>query len=102
MKYKDQQQTKNNNKWLKRHGVNVKHIYVGTAELFQATKLATVTLQQCGPLLTNDQVKKFNKFLQTAGNGKLRQKITQAQCYQVMNTAKQAQRMAAKQRKVTK
>jgi hypothetical protein len=102
MNFKDQQQTKNSNKWLKRHGVNVAHIYVGTTELFQATMLATVTLKQCGPLLTKDQANKFNKFLQAAGNTKLRQRITQAQCYQVMNTAKQLKRLSAKQDKANK
>jgi hypothetical protein len=99
MNYKDQQHTKHTNKWLKRHGVNVKHIFVGTVELFQASKQVTMALTNCAHLLQRNQAKKLNKFLQAAGNGKLRQSITQAQCYQVMNTAKQAQRLAAKQLK---
>jgi hypothetical protein len=102
MNFKDQQQIKKTNQWFKNHGVNVAHIYVGTAELFQATKLATATLQQCGRLLTTDQAKTLNQFLKATRNYQQRQKITQAHCYQVMNTAKQAQRLAAKQRKATK
>lgn len=98
----DQQQTSKTNQWLKGNGVNVSHIYVGTAELFQATKLATATLQHCGPLLTKNQAKRLNQFLQATRNYPQRQKIAQAQCYRVMNMAKQAQRLAAKQRKAKK
>ena len=102
MNKRDQQQTRTANQWLNVNGVNVAHINVGTAELFQATKLATATLQQCGRLLTTDQAKKLIQFLKVTRNYQQRQKITQAHCYQVMNTAKQAQRLAAKQRKATK
>lgn len=99
MNYKDQQQTQQTNKWLKRHGVNVKHISMGTAQLFQATKLATMTLFNFAHLLTHSQIQTLKKFLQASKNQNQRQKITQAQCFQVMNTAKQAQRLASKQYK---
>lgn len=99
MNYQDQQQTKQTDQWLKRHGVNVAHIYVGTAELFQATKLATTTLKYHGRLLAHNQAHTLNNFLQATQNHKQRQKITQAHCLRVMNIAKQAQRLAAKQRK---
>lgn len=99
MNYKDQQQTQQTNKWLKSNGVNVKHISMGTAELFQATKLATMTLTDFAHLLTYSQIQTLKKFLQASKNQKLRQKITQTQCFQVMNTAKQAQRLASKQYK---
>ena len=102
MNKRDQQQTSRTNQWLKGNGVNVSHIYVGTAQVFQATTLATATLQQCGPLLTKHQAKRLNQFLQATRNYKQRQKITQAHCHQVMNTAKQAQRLAAKQLKANR
>ncbi len=100
MNYKDYQQRKKTDAWLKSNGVNVAHIYTGTAELFQATKLATTTLRDCGRLLNEDQIEKLNSFLQATHSPKKRAKITQGQCYSVMNIAKQAQRKAAKFRKL--
>ena len=47
----DIKQRKQTDKWLKQQGINVAHNYVGTAELFQATKLATTTLRDFGRLL---------------------------------------------------
>jgi aryl-phospho-beta-D-glucosidase BglC (GH1 family) len=91
--FKDTQQT---DKWLKQNGVNVAHIYVGTAELFQATKLATITLKDFGRLLVQNQAHTLNDFLKAARSGKTRTKITKGQCYTVMNIAKQAQRKSAK------
>lgn len=99
MNYQDQQQTQQTDQWLQRHGVKVAHIYVGTAELFQATKLATTTLKYHGRLLAHNQAHTLNNFLQATRHHRQRQKITQAHCLRVMNIAKQAQRLAAKQRK---
>ena len=95
----DSQQRQKTNNWLKTNGVNVAHIYVGTAELFQATKLATNTLREHGRLLGRNEANTLNNFLQTTRNFKQRIKITQGQCFKVMNIAKQAQRLCAKQKK---
>jgi hypothetical protein len=92
----DSQQRQKTNNWLKTNGVNVAHIYVGTAELFQATKLATITLREHGRLLGRNETNTLNNFLQTTRNFKQRNKITQGQCFKVMNIAKQAQRLFAK------
>jgi hypothetical protein len=99
MNAKDFQQTNQTNYWLKTNGVNVAHIYVGTAELFQATKLATNTLREHGRLLQHNQVNTLNNFLQATRNYKKRNKITQGQCFKIMNIAKQAQRLCAKLQK---
>ena len=96
MNAKDFQQTNQTNQWLKTNGVNIAHIYVGTAELFQATKLATNTLREHGRLLQHNQANTLNNFLQATGNYKKRNKITQGQCFKIMNIAKQAQRLCAK------
>lgn len=96
MNFKDIQHSKLTNNWLKQNGVNVAQIYVGTAELFQATKLATTTLRDYGRLLAHNQAHTLNNFLKAARSGKTRTKITQGQCYTVMNIAKQAQRKSAK------
>jgi hypothetical protein len=101
MNAKDFQQTNQTNQWLKTNGVNVAHIYVGTAELFQATKLATNTLREHGRLLQHNQANTLNNFLQATRNYKKRNKITQGQCFKKMNIAKQAQRLCAKLLKKT-
>ena len=95
----DFQQTQQTNRWLKSNGVNVAHIYVGTAELFQATKLATTTLREHGRLLGHNEANTLNSFLKATRNAEKRKKITQSQCYKVMNIAKKAQRLCAKHNK---
>ena len=96
MNFKDIQQRKQTDAWLATNGVNVAHIYAGTAELFQATKLATTTLKDWARLLEQTQVQTLNKFLMATRVVSKRGKITQGQCFRVMNIAKQAQRKSAK------
>ena len=96
MNFKDTQQRKQTDAWLAANGVNVAHIYAGTAELFQATKLATATLTDWGPLLEQTQAQTLNKFLMATRAVSKRKNITQGQCFKVMNIAKQAQRKSAK------
>ncbi len=81
--------------WLKSNGISANQIYVGTAELFQAQKLATNTLQNHVKLLEQNQAATLNNFLRAA-NGAKRSKITQGQCFKVLNITKQAQRKYAK------
>ena len=96
MNFKDTQQRKQTDAWLAANGVNVAHIYAGTAELFQATKLATATLKDWGSLLEQTQAQTLNQFLMATRVVNKRNNITQGQCFQVMNIAKQAQRKSAK------
>ena len=96
MKQKDIQHRNQTDHWLASNGINVAHIYAGTAELFQATKLATATLKDWGKLLEQNQAHTLNKFLQATHSTRTRNKITQGQCFKVMNIAKQAQRRSAK------
>ena len=56
MNFKDIQHINQTDDWLAMNGINVAHIYAGTAELFQATKLATATLKDWGRLLEQNQV----------------------------------------------
>ncbi len=92
MNYKDNKKT---DEWLAQNGIGINQIYVGTAELFQAQKLATNTLKDFGRLLEHNQAATLNNFLRTA-NSKNRNKITQGACFKVMNIAKQAIRKNAK------
>ena len=96
MNLKDLRQRNQTDCWLANNGINVAHIYAGTAELFQATKLATTTLKEWGKLLDEKQVQALNQFLKSTRSVKSRDKITQGQCFKVMNIAKQAQRKSAK------
>lgn len=96
MNYKDIQQRKQTDDWLAKNGVNVAHIYAGTTELFQATKLATATLKDWVWLLEQNQAHTLNQFLMATRKVSTRKKITQGQCFKVMNIAKQAQRKSAK------
>ena len=96
MNLKDLRQRNQADQWLAYNGINVAHIYAGTAELFQATKLATTTLKECGKLLEEMQVQALNQFLKSTRQVKSRDKITQGQCFRVMNIAKQVQRKSVK------
>jgi hypothetical protein len=102
MNRRDQIETQQADQWLKSNGVNVAHIYVGTEELFQATKLATITLRDYGRLLEQNQAHTLNNFLKATRSAKTRSKITQGQCYKVLNITKQAVKRAAKVRKAFK
>lgn len=102
MNFKDIAQRKQTDDWLEQQGINVAHIYAGTTELFQATKLATGTLKDWGQLLEQNQAHTLHQFLQATRSARTRERITQGQCFKVMNIAKQAQRKSAKLRKATK
>ena len=99
MNKRDYQQRHQTDKWLQQQGINVATIYVGTAELFQATKLATNTLRDMGEFVRSDEAAALNKFLQRTRNTQQRSKITQGQCWAVMNITKAVLRRAAKSRK---
>lgn len=90
---------KRTDKWFADNGINIKHIYAGTSEVFQAQKLATTTLKQHGKLVQHNQVAALNGFLKVAGMKNARSKITQGQCFKVMNIAKQIQRLYGKMNK---
>ncbi|WP_310644914.1 hypothetical protein [Limnohabitans sp.] len=94
-KFKNIKDTNKTNAWLKSKGIGINQIYVGTTELFQAQSLATTTLRNHGSLLEQNQAAVLNNFLRAARSSK-RDKITQAQCFKVLNITKQAQRKLAK------
>ena len=93
--FKNIKDTNKTNTWLKSKGIGINQIYVGTRELFQAQSLATTTLRNHGSLLEQNQAAVLNNFLRAARSSK-RDKITQAECFKVLNITKQAQRKLAK------
>ena len=97
--YKNQRDERKTDEWLAANGISNKAMHIGTAEVFQAQKLATNTLRVHPCLLEAAQIAKLNEFLRKACSPKNRQKITQASCYAVMNIAKQVQRRDAQRLK---
>lgn len=95
-KFKNLKDTERTNAWLKSNGIGVNQIYAGTAELFQAQKLATATLRDHGSLLEQNQAHVLHNFLRAANSGQKRLKITQGQCFKVLNITKQVLRKNAK------
>jgi len=94
--YKDAKDTRTADAWFAANGISTKSIYVGTTEVFQAQKLATNTLRTHGHALGQNEAQTLNNFLRISHSASKRTKITQAQCYRIMNIAKQAIRKAAK------
>ena len=92
--YKNIADRRKTDAWLKSNGVSINQIYVGSAEIFWAQKLATTTLKDHVQLLVQNQAAVLNNFLRAA-NGQQRIKITQAQCFKVLNITKQVQRKYA-------
>jgi hypothetical protein len=94
--YKDQRDTRKTDAWFAANGISTKAIYIGTAEVFQAQKLATNTLRNINGVLGPNEAHTLHNFLRATSTPQKCEKITQAQCYKVMNIAKQAQRMYSK------
>lgn len=93
--YNNIRDTATADKWLRSNGVQPGQIYIGVTELFQAQKLATWSLKNHGPLLVKDQILTLQNFLKAANSSK-RSKITQGQCFQVLNITKKVQRLYSK------
>jgi hypothetical protein len=97
--YQNKRDHQKTDAWFAANGISPKSLHIGTAEVFQAQKLATNTLRSHPSLLEAAQVKTLNEFLRKACSPKHRQKITQSSCYAVMNIAKQVQRRDAQRLK---
>ena len=94
-RYKNIKDTAKTDKWLSANGVLPSQIYIGVAELFQAQKLATLSLRNHGRLMSQEQITTLQSFLRMA-NGAKRSKITQGQCFKVLNITKKVQRLFCK------
>ena len=83
-------------KWAADMGSNAKRIFADNIDLLHATRIATNILKHHAKLLEPNQVHTLQAFLQAA-QGKDRNKITQGQCFKVMNIGKQINRKLFKQ-----
>ena len=89
------------NKWSKEIGINPKQLFVDDIDLLRAISIATNLLKYDARLLKEEQIETLRTFLQAA-NGKDRKKITQKDCFKIMNIGKKINRKLFKQVKTHK
>jgi len=82
--------------WMYENGIYLKNLAVGSAEVFQAVKLANQTLRQYKHFVGVEQADLLRSFLYRAQCPKKRIKITLGQSYRVMNLTKKIKRLAGK------
>jgi septum formation inhibitor-activating ATPase MinD len=87
--------------WAADMGSNAKRVFADNIDLIQATCIATNLLKHDAKLLEQNQVHTLQTFLQAA-QSKDRNKITQGQCFKIMNIGTQINRKLFKQVKAHK
>ena len=88
-------------KWATDIGSNAKRVFADNIELVHATRIATNLLKHDAKLLEQNQVQVLQAFLQAA-QGKDRNKITQGQCFKIMNIGTKINRKLFKKLKAHK
>ena len=88
-------------KWATDIGSNAKRVFADNIDLVQATRIATNLLKHDAKLLEQNQVHVLQAFLQAA-QGKDRNKITQGQCFKIMNIGTKINRKLFKKLKAHK
>ena len=89
------------NKWSKEIGIHPNQLFVDDIDLLRAISIATNLLKHDFRLLEYEQIQTLQAFLQAA-NGKDRKKITQKDCFKIMNIGKKINRKLFKQVKTHK
>jgi hypothetical protein len=82
--------------WAADMGSNAKRVFADNIDLIHATRIATNLLKHDAKLLEQNQVHTLQTFLQTA-QSKDRNKISQGQCFKIMNIGTQINRKLFKQ-----
>ena len=88
-------------KWATDIGSNAKRVFADNIDLVQATRIATNILKHNAKLLEQNQVQVLQAFLQAA-QSKDRNKITQGQCFKIMNIGTKINRKLFKKVKTHK
>ena len=88
-------------KWATDIGSNAKRVFADNIDLVQATRIATNLLKHDAKLLEQNQVQVLQAFLQSA-QSKDRNKITQGQCFKIMNIGTKINRKLFKKLKAHK
>jgi hypothetical protein len=89
------------NKWSKEIGIHPNQLFVDDIDLLRAISIATILLKHDTRLLEAEQIETLQTFLQ-ASKGKDRKKITQKDCFKIMNIGKKINRKLFKQVKAHK
>ena len=90
------------NAWLKRHGLRPDNFAAIALEQARATVVATALLRQRVGLINTQQTQVLEHFAQQAARKAGRAQITQAQCFEVLNIGKQANRRFFKEHRQAK
>ena len=96
-KYKNIQDQRTTNEWLRSAGIDSNRLTADPIELQHAQRLATQMLKENSTVLAQNQAHTLQNFLLETRKASTRDKITQSQCYKILNIAKQAQRALSKQ-----
>ena len=89
-------------KWLKDNGLNANTVYSLPSYLVQAQKIAHNLLKHNARLLGQNEAATLNNFLNAMSFTKLREKLTEAECYKIMNIGKAVNRKLFKAHKALK
>ena len=89
-------------KWLKDNGLNANTVYSLPSHLVQAQKIAHNLLKHNARLLGQNEAATINNFLNAMSFAKLRGKLTEAECYKIMNIGKAVNRKLFKAHKAPK
>ena len=88
--------------WIKECGFNEKMFISEKVELLQAQRIATNLIKKNHKACTENEVITIQKFLKNMSNSNKRQKITNQNCYQIMNIGKRVNRQEYRQHKKLK
>ena len=88
--------------WLKTNGLNCQTFDKLPVELVRAQKTAHTLLKLKQALLSETEIGILKAYVQAIEHGAKRQKITQRQCFEVLNIGKAINRKAFKANKARK
>ncbi len=89
-------------KWLKDNGLNANTVYSLPSHLVQAQKIAHNLLKHNARLLGQKEAVTLSNFLNAMTFTKSREKLTEAECYKIMNIGKAVNRKLFKAHKALK
>ena len=94
-----QRDTAATNRWLKSCGISEGDLSESKTLLLRAQKTAHELLAHHTDVMTAEEIVVLNQFAQRSTNSGQRQRITDSQCYAVLNLAKRINRRVFKQYK---
>ena len=92
----------NADRWLMSNGIAPEKLLTIDIELLQAQRIAHTVLKHHATLLGQNEAASLNNFLHKMANGGTRKKLTEKDCYRVMNIGTAVNRKLFKQYRHTK